>query len=199
VTRCRWVESRRAEGVPVTMACSVAGVSTRTFYDWLGEAERGPSARDLGEASLVNEIHDAHRASDATYGEPRITPILQPNAQPINHKRVERVMRMHGIAGVFKPTKVQATIPAEENPPVPDLFSLQEDVRRRDSDRDEPGLVDLSWPVIDDLNLNLDSDPTQFLGNGLGTVSTPDTDTSRRDIENRIVRNFPPACGGYAR
>ena len=35
MTRCRWVDSRKAEGFPVTMACTVAGVSTTTFYDWL--------------------------------------------------------------------------------------------------------------------------------------------------------------------
>ena len=42
MTRCRWVDSRKAEGFPVTMACTVAGVSTTTFYDWLAAAQRGP-------------------------------------------------------------------------------------------------------------------------------------------------------------
>lgn len=122
MTRCRWVDSRRAEGFPVTMACTVAGVSTTTFYDWLTAARCGPSPRELDEAYLVNAIHDAHRGSDGAYGAPRITPALRRAGAPVNHKRVERLMRVHGIAGVFKPAKVRTTIPAEENPPIPDLI-----------------------------------------------------------------------------
>ena len=122
MTRCRWVDSRKAEGFPVTMACTVAGVSTTTFYDWLTAARCGPSPRELDEAYLVNEIHDAHRGSDGAYGAPRITPVLRRAGAPVNHKRVERLMRVHGIAGVFKPAKVRTTIPDEENPPIPDLI-----------------------------------------------------------------------------
>ena len=40
----------------------------------------------------------------------------------VNHKRVERLMRVHGIVGVHKPAKVRTTIPAEDNPPMPDLI-----------------------------------------------------------------------------
>jgi transposase InsO family protein len=104
------------------MACTVAGVSTTTFYGWLAAARRGPSPRELDEAYLVNQIHDAHRASHGAYGAPRITPVLRRTGQRINHKRVERLMRVHGIAGVFKPATVRTTIPAEENPPIPDLI-----------------------------------------------------------------------------
>ena len=56
--RCRWVDSRRAEGFPVTVACAAAGVSTTTFYDWTAGGVRGPSAHDLAEAHLVNAIID---------------------------------------------------------------------------------------------------------------------------------------------
>jgi putative transposase len=38
----------------------------------------------------------------------------------VNHKRVERLMRQHGIVGVHKPAKVRTTISAEDNPPIPD-------------------------------------------------------------------------------
>jgi hypothetical protein len=131
VTRCRWVDCRRAEGFLVTMACVFAGVSTTAFYQWLGLAGRGPSPRDLEEAYLVNEIHDAHQKSDGVYGEPRITPTLQRT----NHKRIERLMRVYGIAGVFKPGKVRTTIPGEDNPPIPDLIGR----------RFKPGRPDAAW------------------------------------------------------
>jgi len=38
----------------------------------------------------------------------------------VNHKRVERLMRNNGIVGVHEPAKVRTTIPAEDDPPMPD-------------------------------------------------------------------------------
>jgi putative transposase len=40
----------------------------------------------------------------------------------VNHKRVERLMRVNGIVGVHKPAKVRTTLPAELYPPLPDLI-----------------------------------------------------------------------------
>ena len=50
-----------------------------------------------------------------------MTEELARRGRVVNHKRVRRLMRLHGIVGVFKPAKVRTTIPAEENPPLPDL------------------------------------------------------------------------------
>jgi hypothetical protein len=32
-----WVAARKAEGFPVTAACTIAGMSTSTFYEWAQE------------------------------------------------------------------------------------------------------------------------------------------------------------------
>jgi len=72
-------------------------------------------------AELVAVMRAVHAESDATYGEPRMTEELARRERPVNHKRVCRLMRVHGIVGVFKPAKVRTTIPAEEHPPLPDL------------------------------------------------------------------------------
>ncbi len=40
----------------------------------------------------------------------------------MNQKRVERLMRAHGIVGVHKPAKIRTTIPADDAPPLPDLI-----------------------------------------------------------------------------
>ncbi len=40
----------------------------------------------------------------------------------VNHKRVERVMREHGIAGLRLRKKVCTTIPEPDSTPVPDLI-----------------------------------------------------------------------------
>jgi transposase InsO family protein len=53
----------------------------------------------------------------------------------VNHKRVERLMRQRAIVGVHKPAKVRTTIPAEDNPPMPDL------IRRWFA----PGEPDVAW------------------------------------------------------
>lgn len=121
MTRYRWVAARKAEGFPITMACAVADVSRQAFHGWRARTAAGPTAGELAEAELVAVMREIHAESDATYGEPRMTEELARRGRPVNHKRVRRLMRLHGIVGVFKPTKVRTTIPAEENPPLPDL------------------------------------------------------------------------------
>ena len=123
MTRYEWVAARRAEGFPITKACEAAGVSTSAYGDWRRCGAAGPSPRDLEEARLVAEIKDVFDDSDGTYGEPRITPELRDRGWRVNHKRVERLMRIHGIVGVHKPPKLRTTIPAEEMPPLPDLVA----------------------------------------------------------------------------
>lgn len=67
-------------------------------------------------------MREIHAESDGTYGEPRMTRELARRGRVVNHKRVARLMRLHGIVGVHKPARVRTTIPAEENPPLPDLI-----------------------------------------------------------------------------
>jgi len=121
VTRYRWVADRKAEGFPITMACEVAEVSRQAFYDWRLRLVGGPSEAEQAEEVLVALMRDIHDEFDETYGSPRMTVELSNQGTVVNHKRVERLMRVHGIVGVHKPAKVRTTIPAEGNPPLPDL------------------------------------------------------------------------------
>ena len=73
--------------------------------------------------------------SDDTHGQMRMTPELHGRGLCVNHKRVERLMRKHGIVGVHKPAKVRITIPAEDTPPMPDLIGR----------RFDPGEPDVAW------------------------------------------------------
>ena len=75
------VRELSADGIPVATACRVLQVSTSGFYDW---RSRGPSDRDLGQAYLMNEIHDAHRASYGTYGHRRIHAELVPVSDAVH-------------------------------------------------------------------------------------------------------------------
>ena len=135
MTRYRWVAARKAEGFPITAACKVAEVSTTAFDDWRRRQEAGPTDADLEEARLVAAIREIHAETDSTYGEPRMTPELRDRGWVVNHKRVERLMRVHGIVGVHKPPKVRTTIPADDQPPLPDLVGRLFD----------PGRPDVAW------------------------------------------------------
>ena len=135
MTRYRWVTARKAEGFPITMACKVAEVSRQAFCDWRMAEAAGPTDAELAESELVSQIRAIHDEFDGTYGEPRITEELARRGWPTNHKRVERLMRLHGIVGVHKPAKVRTTIPAEDAPPLPDLIGR----------RFAPGRPDVAW------------------------------------------------------
>jgi len=135
MTRVMWVDSRKAEGFPVTAACSAAGIATTTFYEWSARFIAGPGDRDLAEAYLLNEIVRIHRASNRAYGAPTIHAQLRNLGWVVNHKKVERLMRQNGIFGVFKPAKVRTTVPADDHFEIPDLLQR----------RFAPGCPNLAW------------------------------------------------------
>jgi putative transposase len=135
VTRYRWVAARKAEGFPITAAARVAEVSRQAFHDWQVAEATEPSEAELAETLLVEAIRAIHDEFDGTYGEPRISEELARRGWKVNHKRIERLMRLHGIAGVHKPAKVRTTIPAEDAPPLPDLIGR----------RFVPGRPDVAW------------------------------------------------------
>ena len=111
-----------ADGFPITMACAVADVSRQAFGDWRARQKAGPSPTERAEGDLVEEIRRVHADFDGAYGEPRVTAELARRGRVVNHKRVERLMRRHGIVGVHKAARVRTTIPAEDAPPLPDLI-----------------------------------------------------------------------------
>lgn len=64
-----------------------------------------------------------------------MTPELRSVGHVVNHKRVARLMRVHGVVGVHKRCKLRTTIPAEGAPPLPDLIGRNFD----------PGAPDVAW------------------------------------------------------
>ena len=105
MTRYRWVASRRAGGFPAAAACRAAGVSRQAFYDWSARQKAGPCPAELAEAELVEAIKQVHAGSGGAYGSPRVTAQLRRQGQRVNRKRVERLMRLHGICGIHKRRK----------------------------------------------------------------------------------------------
>lgn len=135
MTRYRWVAARKAEGFPTSMCCRVARVSRQAFYGWRAAHGAAPTPRERAEAALVAEIREIHAGSDGTYGSPRVTAELRARGHRVNHKRVERLMRAHDIAGVRPRRPKRTTTPARHKPKLPDLLC-------RDF---SPGAPDRAW------------------------------------------------------
>ena len=70
----------------------------------------------------MNEMHDIHADSDATYGSPRMTRELRRRGYCVNHKRNERLMALHGIVGVAPRRSVRTTSRDDLAPPLADLI-----------------------------------------------------------------------------
>jgi putative transposase len=85
VSRYRCVDAQKA-----------AGVMRSSYYAW---AAQGASERHREEVRLVGEIRRLHTRSHGVRGAPRVHAELRRRGWRVNHKRVERLIRTHGIVG----------------------------------------------------------------------------------------------------
>jgi putative transposase len=70
------------------------------YYDWLGRPE---SPRDLRNKEVLKMIREIHAGSRGSYGSPRVHAELGIGlGMEVNRKRVERLMREHGIQGIYR-------------------------------------------------------------------------------------------------
>jgi putative transposase len=117
VTVYRFVERERA-AFPVTMLCRVLGVSPSGFWAWRA---RPRSARAASDGALTERIRAIHAASRGTYGAPRIRAELVAAGTGCARKRVARLMRDAGLAGVHRRRHVRTTRRAAGASAAPDL------------------------------------------------------------------------------
>ena len=76
--------------------CELYDVTRGGYYAW---KKRPPSKRSIEDSQLVDKIRQEHKKSRETYGSPRIHEALVGNGETIGRRRVERLMREHGIQG----------------------------------------------------------------------------------------------------
>lgn len=78
----------------VTALCARYGVSRAGFYAWCG---RGVSERERQDKRLRERVGAIFKASEGTYGSPRVHAALQQAGVWVGRKRVARVMREAGL------------------------------------------------------------------------------------------------------
>jgi transposase InsO family protein len=110
IYRYRFISEHRAT-YGVQRLCQVLGLRRQGFHEWVA-AETARAARAEAEAELVRLITSIHAEHRGAYGVPRITAELHRRGIVVNHKRVERLMREHGLAGITRRKRRTLTRPA---------------------------------------------------------------------------------------
>ena len=91
--RFRLIEDQR-DVWPVRVMCDALRVSPSSYYAWRSRPE---SPREIANRELLSDIRRVHAAHRDRYGAPRIHAELRAAGQSVSRKRIERVMRRHGI------------------------------------------------------------------------------------------------------
>jgi transposase InsO family protein len=105
----------------VKRLCTILGIARSSFYYWRRTAAER-AARQATDARLAARIRAVHHGSGGTYGVPRITAELRDDGERINHKRIARVMRSIGLAGVRLRRRHRTTITDPAAAKAPDLI-----------------------------------------------------------------------------
>jgi putative transposase len=170
----------------------VLEVPVSTFYDWR-KAEASPCARKLRDAELTEEIRQIHADSDGTYGSPRIHAMLHRAGQAVSRKRVERLMRETGIAGVSPARKIRTTVRNPDDP-------LSEDLVKRNFTAAAPDtlwVTDLTLVPTGEGPLWLASIKDAFSRRIVGWHTSPTADTALvlTALEYALALRKPPSDG----
>jgi putative transposase len=89
-----------AHDFPAGLVLRVLDIPTSSYYDWRARRVT-PSRRELDDAALLEQIVKVRSVHEfaATYGSPRVWLELRRQGVRVGRKRVERIMREHGLAG----------------------------------------------------------------------------------------------------
>ncbi len=91
--RFQFIADSRDE-FPVRRMCTMLGVSSSGYYAW---RTRPPSAREMANRELVEEIEAVFEESNETYGSPRVYWKLKRQGAKCSKNRIARLMRLRGL------------------------------------------------------------------------------------------------------
>ncbi len=101
----------------VALMCRALKVSESGYHAWRA---RPASRRQMEDAVLLDEICAIHQRSRGTYGVPRVHAELAAMDKHVGRKRVARLMKAAGLAGVSR-RRWCTTTRVDGSPPAPDL------------------------------------------------------------------------------
>lgn len=114
----RLIEAEKAN-FPIRFMCRSLGVSPAGYYAW---AQRAPAPRTVEDAHLRQRIGQIHAGSRGTYGAPRVAAELRlGHGIGCSTKRVARIMREAGLAGIHRRRPQRMKRAAHETPFSDDL------------------------------------------------------------------------------
>ncbi len=110
------MEEHRRE-FSISAMCRALEVSPSGYYRW---RSRPQSKRGQEDERLLEKIRQIHKESRRNYGSPKVLRKLRQAGEQVNHKRVEKLMKEHGIRAKrvkkFKATTTSRhTLPVAEN------------------------------------------------------------------------------------
>ncbi|MGW0552558.1 IS3 family transposase, partial [Streptomyces altiplanensis] len=74
-------------------------IPSSTYYRWC-QAKKEPCERRRQDTELTGQIQQIHTDSGGIYGSPRVHAVLKREGVHVGRKRVERLMREAGLAGI---------------------------------------------------------------------------------------------------
>lgn len=111
-----WADSKEYD---VSFMCAELGVSTSGYYKW---RQHTPSAREVQDAQLLEEIRAAHQDLDGNPGVRRTWAHLTASGRRTGQKRVHRLMQAAGLQGRHPKAWKVTTVAGERPVPAPDLI-----------------------------------------------------------------------------
>ena len=103
--------------------CKRLQVSSSGYYAWCA---RPPSPRSANDRIMTERIRQIHAMSDGTYGRDRVRSELKEMGLRVNHKRIERLMRVARIQGVSRRRRYVVTTQRNRSAKAaPDLVKRQ--------------------------------------------------------------------------
>jgi len=103
---------------PIATLCRLLEVSASGYYAW---CTRPVSARAQADTTLLDQIQVIHARSRGTYGTPRIHAELAAQGTHVGRKRIARLLRAAGLAGVSWRKGTITTRRDRDARPAPDL------------------------------------------------------------------------------
>ena len=114
-----FIEAEKRAGHNVKRACELLKVSRAAFYARRNGAAGPRAVRDVELTTRITEVHETSRGS---YGAPRVHAVLRREGERCGRRRIAKLMRQAGVAGLHRRRRQRTTVPDPHAAARPDLI-----------------------------------------------------------------------------